>query len=383
MESLDYSLDLQTVRFGYDRKTAWGQARVASMPDQRAVITLQKMRLSGSDVFFQIHAMFSTDGGKTWSDPIPQAGLDRYDAGDDLTGCPCDGTPGWHAKTATLLLTGHTALYEDDRIKPAPRPRQTWYSVLNADTGAFSPMQILEMPDDPRYFSCGAGCTQRVDLPGGDILLPVYYADDRAGTDKPLIMASAVLRCSFDGATLTVRDIGDPLWCDEPRGFCEPSLAKHGERFFLTIRNDVRGYVAASDDGLHFDAPRPWTFDDGSELGNYNTQQHWISHGRGLFLCYTRRTETNDHVFRHRAPLFMAQVDPRRLCVLRDTERVVVPERGARLGNFGTCNVSESESWLLASEWMQTTPPNPTDCTVCERYGANNAVFLARIRWRL
>jgi uncharacterized cupin superfamily protein len=31
----------------------------------------------------------------------------------------------------------------------------------------------------------------------------------------------------------------------------------------------------------------------------------------------------------------MAQVDPTRLRVIRKTERVLVPERGARLGNFG------------------------------------------------
>jgi hypothetical protein len=29
--------------------------------------------------------------------------------------------------------------------------------------------------------------------------------------------------------------------------------------------------------------------DDGAELGSYNTQQHWLSHGDGLFLMYTRR----------------------------------------------------------------------------------------------
>ena len=52
-------------------------------------------------------------------------------------------------------------------------------------------------------------------------------------------------------------------------------------------------------------------------------------------MVYTRRGANNDHVFRHRAPLFIAQVDPEKLVVLRVTERVVLPERGVPLGNFG------------------------------------------------
>ena len=34
-------------------------------------------------------------------------------------------------------------------------------------------------------------------------------------------------------------------------------------------------------------------------------------HSEGIFLVYTRKGVGSDHVFRHRAPLFMAQVDPK------------------------------------------------------------------------
>jgi len=68
------------------------------------------------------------------------------------------------------------------------------------------------------------------------------------------------------------------------------------------MRNDRAGYVAASADGLHFDEPRIWCWDDGTELGNYNTQQHWVAHSDALYLVYTRTGANNDHVFRHRAP---------------------------------------------------------------------------------
>jgi len=67
--------------------------------------------------------------------------------------------------------------------------------------------------------------------------------------------------------------------------------------------------VTSGTDGLHFDPPKPWKFDDGADLGSYNTQAHWAQHGDKLYLVYTRKGAKNDHVFRHRAPLFMAEVD--------------------------------------------------------------------------
>jgi len=190
-----------------------------------------------------------------------------------------------------------------------------------------------------------------------------------------------VRRCDFDGRQLAMWEQGNELAVDANRGRGEPSLTQFQGRFYLTLRHDRAGYVSSSDDGLRFSQPRKWTWDDGSDLGNYNTQQHWVAHDQGLLLVYTRRGANNDHVIRHRAPLFIGQVDPQRLCVLRATERVLVPERGARLGNFGVTQVSDRETWVTVTEWMQTTAPNPYDYTVPMKYGADNAVFAARILW--
>jgi len=124
---------------------------------------------------------------------------------------------------------------------------------------------------------------------------------------------------------------------------------------------------------MNFSPVQSWKFDDGSDLGNYNTQQHWVTHSEGLFLVYTRRGANNDHVFRHRAPLFIAQVDPVKLQVIRSTEKVLVPERGARLGNFGVTDISPDETWVTVAEWMQPKG--------CEKYGSDGSIFVARIRW--
>jgi hypothetical protein len=239
----------------------------------------------------------------------------------------------------------------------------------------------LEVPDTPEFFHAHAGSSQRYDLSDGTVLLPVHLQrrEDILNDDRA---ASMVIRCAFDGQTLRCIEYGDYLDTSEPGGFCEPSLTRFGGRFYLTLRNHVRGYVASSADGLHFDPPKPWCFDDGSELGNYQTQQHWVAHRDALFLVYTRRGANNDHVFRHRAPLFIAQVDPERLCVLRETEQVLVPQRGARLGNFAVVEVSDAETWVTVAEWMQTVYPNPFDFAACERHGSDNSVYAARIRWK-
>ena len=65
------------------------------------------------------------------------------------------------------------------------------------------------------------------------------------------------------------------------RGYAEPSIIKYQGRYFLTIRSDDRAWVTASQDGLEFPPPKPWTFEDGKELGSYNTQQHWLAHSDG------------------------------------------------------------------------------------------------------
>ena len=365
-----YTLQLDVVHSGFDKRTCWVHGRACAIPGDPAlvVLTMQKLLLSGSDVFYALNEMRSADCGETWSGPVAhEAALGRREEGDGIVACICDFTPKWHAHTGRLLGIGQVARYLDNSIMPDPRPRHTAYSVYDSATRQWTPWAVLAMPNEDKFFSSGAGSTQRYDLPSGDILLPIYF--------KPggQCYAAAVMRCSFDGTVLRYVEHGSEHTVDDPRGLCEPSLTRFQDRYYLTLRNDVCGYVTSGHDGLHFDPPRPWTFDDGSELGNYNTQQHWVTHRDGLFLVYTRRGADNDHVFRHRAPLFMAQVDPDRLCVLRGTERIIVPEHGARLGNFGVCDVNENETWVVVCEWMQPVG--------CEKHGSDNRVYAARILW--
>ena len=118
------------------------------------------------------------------------------------------------------------------------------------------------------------------------------------------------------------------------------------------------------------------TSDYCESLGNYNTQQHWLAGSGRLFLVYTRRAENNSHIFRHRAPLFIAEFDPSTMRVKRETEKIAVPERGARLGNFGCQSFSDEVGYIFASEWMQNGHLGWESCAL---RGSDNSIFLAKI----
>jgi hypothetical protein len=376
--SVDYRTDLLRVIKGYDGTTCWVHARAGAIPAAApgnssgipiVEMTLQKLELSRSDVFYGLNDLRTDDLGKTWTGPKANTALNRQSPRPGVEVVPNDFWPRWHAHTQRLLGTGQTVWYDSQRNDHLPgAPRATSYSVYDPLKRSWSEWKTMNMPDDPKFKNCGAGCTQRYDLPDGDILLPVYFRPTEAER-----FASTVCRCRFDGDTLSYIEHGDELTLNLVRGLAEPSLTRYREVYYLTLRNDVRAYVTTSLDGLHYKPIRPWTFDDGGELGSYNTQQHWVTHSDALFLVYTRRGANNDHVFRNRAPLFMAEVDPERLVVLRSTERVLVPERGAGLGNFGVVEVTADETWVIVTEWMQPE--------TASRYGSDNSVYVAKLRW--
>src|SRR5690606_10595034 len=176
----------------------------------------------------------------------------------------CDFWPAWHAKSGKLLGTGHTVWYEENKVMKV-RPRHTGYSVYDPVAGAWSPHRNLERPDVPQFKNAGAGSAQRYDLENGGILFPIYFKAPEDAAYKV-----TVVRTQFDGKTLHYVERGTELSAEGARGLGEPSLTRFGNRFYLTIRSDEAGWVTSGSDGLHFNPVQKWTFDDGSDLGNYN-----------------------------------------------------------------------------------------------------------------
>lgn len=331
----------------------WWQARSAYVPGPKPLwlTTMSETGKTGTHNFHDIYASFSRDAGRSWTKPKAMPSLRRTKQSDGYEIAPGDLWPTYHAKSGMVLATGKTFNFEGGSKENRLRERVA-YAVINPKTERGTPLKFLTMPEKDHsgatITGCNAGCTQRVDLPGGDILLPVRYWRD----PKKHNYTSAVARCSFDGETLTYEEHGTELNIPKGRGLYEPSLAKFGGRYFLTLRADHSAFVTSGQDGIHFDPIREWKFDDGQVLGSYNTQQHWMTIGGGLFLVYTRRGADNDHIMRHRAPLFIGQVNPKTLRVMRTTERILIPENEATLGNSGICRISDTESWVTCGEGL-------------------------------
>lgn len=375
-DPLPYDVELQVVRQELSPDFCWFHPRAAAIPGlgrdggPAVVLTLQK-HLRASDHYSGLYFLRSDDLGRTWTDPVLPPELDWQPESEMVDVAVCDVTPGWHPQSRRLIAIGTKLRYSKSGEQWLDRPgsHQCAYAVYDPQTGAWQTWKMLDLPDvQGRFHLVAPGCVQWLVRPDGTLLVPCYFKG-AAGTDY----AVTVLHCRFDGQTLTLIEHGDELTMTGGRGLAEPSLAFFGGTYVLTIRNDAGAFVTTSEDGLHFAPLSPWRFDDGSDLGSYNTQQHWLVHSEGLFLAYTRRGADNDHIFRHRAPLFLAQVNPKTLTVLRRTEQVLIPERGVPLGNFGACPISPEESWVTDAEYILSAEPHPR--------GGDGSVFVARVRW--
>jgi hypothetical protein len=206
--AVDYTIQLDVIRSDYDGVHCWVHPRAGIVPNPAGgspsvVLTLQQLWLKGSDVFGPLNEMRTDDLGRTWSGPIEHKNTlgQRSELNDVVVGA-CDFWPKWHAVSGKLLGIGHSVRYRDNAVI-RERPRETIYSVYDPAKRTWTDWKMLGMPAEPRFYNAGAGCAQRVDLPNGEILLPFYFKGP-GETDY----RTAVARCAFDGATLSVREIG-------------------------------------------------------------------------------------------------------------------------------------------------------------------------------
>jgi hypothetical protein len=367
-EPPDFTVKLETVMKHDDGQFLWFHPRAAAMPGG-VMMTIQK-HLKVSDYYSGLHFMTRDGVEGAWKGPVLPAELDWQKQPDGVTLSVADVTPGWHEKTGKLIALGARVRYSPagTQLEDVKRSHQTVYAVYDPKTQQWTPWRLLELPADDEFNFARNACAQWLVQPNGNLLVPLYISKSVKQR-----FSTTVVECRFDGNELSFLKQGNVLRLEIARGLYEPSLTQFDGRYYLTLRNDERGYVSVSDDGLQFAEPKPWTFDDGAELGSYNTQQHWLTHSEGLFLVYTRRGADNDHIVRHRAPLFMARVDPQKAVVLRASEKIVVPERGAEMGNFGASAINANESWVTVSEGMFMKDS--------AKRGAEGATFVARIVW--
>ncbi|MDC0314655.1 glycoside hydrolase [bacterium] len=354
----------------------WIHPRAALIPatalkDQTtpaALMVLFKF-LGRSDFYSGVYTMRSDDLGQSWKGPQLETELDWVSDG-EVNIAVADVTPGWHGPSKKLIAIGARIRYspKGKQLEDQPRAHQTSYTVFDPATGKWEKWRRLEMPKGVQFNFARCACAQWLVEEDGSLLLPCYI-----GPKVGVPFSSTMVRASFDGDQLRYVEHGDVLALPVKRGLYEPSLVRFEGRYFLTMRNDLQAYCSVSDDGLKFEPVRKWKFDDGEILRSYNTQAHWVTLGDGLFLVYTRAGADNDHVVRHRAPLFIAQVDPRRMVVIRATEKILVPERGATLGNSGVTVINSNESWVTVAEANVDRPE-------AMQRGADGSVYVVKVK---
>ncbi len=354
----------------HPRAVAIPKRGVRGMP--RVVMTLSK-HLDEDDHYSGLWYMYTDDLGATWKGPFEPKELVARSAADGMHESVHDVTPGWHAKSGKVLAVGGRTYYAPSgkHVSGQIGKGGTAYAVYDPVRDRWSEWRTLEFPNEPMFANCRSACSQFVVKNDGAVLVPVYFQNLPTPHD-----GVTVLECRFDGTTLRYQRHGSVFSDNTKRGLAEPSLVANGGKYYLTIRHDDYGYATVSDDGLNYRPMKRWTFDDGSDLGSFNTQQHWLAHSDGLFLCYTSRRPENKHIARARAPLFIGQVDPERLCVVRPTEQILIPERGLMLGNFGADAITEHESWVTDAEFLwYRAGLKPT------AKGGNGSVWVARVQW--
>ncbi|WP_201767086.1 sialidase family protein [Novipirellula maiorica] len=375
--SLIQSITPETLRRNRDGQSeTWFHPRACMVPrgdgSSFALMTMQWIR--GSDYFGPVHWTRSDDQGTTWSDPEPIDALGRVPVPehDGLMAGVCDVVPEYHAMSNTVLAMGHVVFYRGERFSSREQLSRYPVYTVRRSNGTWSERKILHW-DDPRgSFIYTNNCGQRTVNADGDIIMSLTFG----ATSKNRSVAG--VRCTFDGEQLNIVDVGPALTLNAGRGLLEPSVTRWNDRYYITLRaEDGHGYVASSRDGLNYGEKRAWCWDDNTPIAMSTTQQHWVNHPQGLFLVYTREDKTNKNVMRWRAPLWIAQVDPERLCLLRDTERIVLPMVGdgvdhpdevALMGNFHVTDASPQETWVTVGEWIP-------------KRSARGDLKMARIKW--
>ena len=317
-------------------------------------------RIFSSDCYGACEYCESFDGGVSWSEARNVPGFEnKVIAGNNIIGIAdvrCFTFP----DKRHVLFIGCTARYQEKKMCAfSDIVRGSYYTIYDSEERKFYPVRMLA----DSHVEWRAACTQLCFTGEREFLLPIYFDINPPDSRFAVQVLKISLSDSFEIASVTK---GNSMTNTIGRGLIEPSIVRHGNRFFLTIRaEDGNGYFAVSDDGINFSSPQKWRFDDGSEFVTSSTQQHWFSPGGKLYLAYTRKSCENAGIFRYRTPLWASEVivDGEKLRLKKSAETIILPMKkrnsdAGLCGNFHTVGCGNdsiiSDAYVFADSGMQT-----------------------------
>lgn len=344
----------------------WSHTRCATLPGQGqngtpAILCTASKDLNDnhSDVFYDIAYTVSTNLGDNWTpyNVIPQ--YDWKTLPNGYRGMLIDPVPVYHAATGKIILLGMAQSYDANFGKKQTYPA---YAVFDPTIEAWS--ADWQLFDWPQVFGHAGSSYPHIDEQTGKVLWPIHSTSGSG--------ALQVVTASFDGTSLIYESMSGTVpntGVHGNRSGIEASLTMFGGEYFLTSRDDTNNRLTKSVNGIDWQPAVDLQWEDGTLIvGSMNTQMHWITRPDGLYLVYTRQDSVNSDVFRYRAPLWMAKMNPETLRLKKETEHNVMPNTTdrAQLGNFGTLDVTPELSIVTSNEWNSLQP---------------NSTIVSRIWW--
>ena len=338
---------------------SWFHPR-ACVTDNPGHIFMTLQRIGGSDFYGPLHQSVSFDGGHSWSNPEPVPGCQWKPLGNGIHEGICDVVPEYHAPTRTILAIGHNVYYKDGALfdslgdwsaNTGPQlNRFPVWGIRDSEGKWIITRKKLEIPECENCMIYSCGSSQRLFQGEDEALIP--FTCGKSGIRERNVFSALF---HYDGKELTCIRRGNTLHLPFRRGLLEPSIIRWKDRCLLTMRaEDGCGYRAESEDGLTWQKLMPWSFDDGNILETSTTQQHFLELGGRLFLIYTRNAGTNSHIWRFRAPLYIAEVNDD-FNLVRSSEQIVFPmipegDKAAGMGNFHPAKLDERRAIVTVGE---------------------------------
>ena len=344
-----FTLSTQMIHEGSPPEFHWTIPRATAFPGAdgktELLMTLSKKGRTGTDIYRGLAFTTSKDEGNTWEalTDLPYAPRPLHEGIVGMFGAT---VPVFHAKSGKMLLLGNCVGY-------------TGYGTPKVKlTGLRFPAYAVY---DPKVRKWSDNYTVLTDQENANTTSGFPWMLEN-GTFLWPCNGGQILKASFDGEKITILERSPVIegLGKVVKNTGEYHLTKLGDRFYLAMRCPDHNRIAASKDGLHFDPAVDLCWDDGTMVPSTATQMRWVRQQGRLYLVYTRTNESSKGIFRDRAPLWMAEMDPATLRLKKNTELIAVPISPSRddLGNFGTMYMSEELSLITTSEFGRTPKSN-------------------------